>query len=340
MKARARKQQSWRLRLGRVLALAAVGVSLWGPAALALPSGGQIITQGAGTIGAAQNGVQTITQTADKMIINWKDFSIRNGETVQFNQKNAAAVALNRVTGGRASEIYGALKANGKIFLVNPKGILFGGGAEVNVGGIVASTLDITDTDFKNGTYKFSAKSGERPGEVIQQGKITVADGGYAALLGSLARNDGTIAVVTGGNANAVLAAGETITLQLGNNSLGVTVDKAFTDAQIANKRAIDLGNGALYLTAGAMNDLMNRVTCSGAVRAGKIVLQGGRVSLQTADLDQDGRKRQLLTTPEGAMPEVKIQSMAEAAHVGVVDVKHQPTAIQADGIDNKGIDW
>lgn len=97
------------------------------------PAGGQVIS-GAGSI--AHNGsTMKITQTTDKLGINWQNFSIAAGEKVQFIQPGAGSVALNRVLGNNASNIYGTLSANGKVFLVNPNGVFFVPGAQVNVGG-------------------------------------------------------------------------------------------------------------------------------------------------------------------------------------------------------------
>ena len=56
--------------------------------------------------------------------------------------------------------ILGNLSANGQVFLLNPNGVLFGAGAHVDVGGIVASTLGLSDGDFVAGRYTFSGNGG------------------------------------------------------------------------------------------------------------------------------------------------------------------------------------
>ena len=81
--------------------------------------------------------------------------------------------------GSNPSAIIGSLSANGQIFLVNPNGVLFAKGAQVNVGGLVASTLGITDADFMAGNYKFAGSSNHS-----QSGLIN-ADGSSVALLGA-----------------------------------------------------------------------------------------------------------------------------------------------------------
>ncbi len=111
-----------------------------------LPTGGNIVA-GSGSI--SQTGADmTINQTTAKMAVNWQSFSIGQGNSVTFQQPDASSVALNRVLGSDVSVIQGALRANGQVFLINPNGVLFTPTAQVNVGGLVASTLNITTDNF------------------------------------------------------------------------------------------------------------------------------------------------------------------------------------------------
>ena len=108
-------------------------------AALAAPQGGTVVA-GQATITQPTPTSQVINQTTNKAIIDWKSFSIASGEKVRFNQPSTTSVTLNRVTGYDPSYILGEMSSNGKIFLVNPYGVVFGAGARVDVGGLVAST--------------------------------------------------------------------------------------------------------------------------------------------------------------------------------------------------------
>src|SRR5580658_8540451 len=92
--------------------------------ALAAPSGGTVVSGGA--IIQQAGTTTTITQATNQAIINWQSFSIGANELVKFIQPNQVAVALNRVTGIDPSVLLGSLQANGRIFLVNPNGIVFG----------------------------------------------------------------------------------------------------------------------------------------------------------------------------------------------------------------------
>jgi len=146
----------------------------------ALPTGGRIAA-GAATITQSGNRLN-VNQASDRAILNWSTFNIGANAAVSFVQPNSGSVALNRVlTSAGASDIQGRLTANGQVFLVNPSGVLFGKGAQVDVGGLVASTLDISDTDFLGGRYVFSRAGAA--GSIINQGTLNAAQGGYIALL-------------------------------------------------------------------------------------------------------------------------------------------------------------
>ena len=135
-------KRNWRREaLRRIYAGFLAGALLLGgyTTALAAPEGGTVT---AGNASISQNGaLTTINQISQKTIINWNSFNIAKGETVRFNQPGISAIALNRVLGNNASAIYGTLSANGQVFLVNPNGVLFAQGAQVNVGGLAAGSI-------------------------------------------------------------------------------------------------------------------------------------------------------------------------------------------------------
>ena len=127
-----------------------------------LPTGGQVVS-GSGAISQPNAQQMIIDQSSNKLAINWQSFDIGAGKRVTFNQPGSEAIALNRVVGSDGSKIMGQLDANGRVFLVNPNGVLFGSGAQVQVGGLVASTLDIDPQDFERGHYRFRATARRRP---------------------------------------------------------------------------------------------------------------------------------------------------------------------------------
>lgn len=231
-------------------ALALTGSGLLAPLALAAPTGGQI-SAGAGSI--AQTGANTtITQSSQNLAINWQGFSIAADEAVRFNQPNATAIALNRVLGQDPSQILGSLSANGQVFILNPNGVLFGTGSQVNVGGLVASTLSLSDADFMAGKHTFS--NGGTAGAVANQGTLTAAQGGYIALLAPEVRNEGVISATLG---TALLAAGDKVTLTLNNGSLlAYSIDQGSLNALAENKQLIQADGGQVFMSAKAANAL------------------------------------------------------------------------------------
>lgn len=241
----------------------------------ALPAGG-VVKAGSASINNG-SGSTTITQTTQNAAVNWQSFNIGQTEAVRFVQPNNNSVALNRVMGSDPSSILGSLTANGKVFLVNPNGILFGKGAQVNVGGLVASTLNIADSDFMAGNYKFTGSGGS----VLNEGYIN-ADGGYVALLGASVGNEGVISARLG---TVALAAGNAITLDLaGDGLLNVTVNEGAVNALVQNGGLIQADGGQVLLTTQAAGSLLQSVVNNTGViqaqtienRNGTIMLMGG----------------------------------------------------------------
>ena len=178
------------VRRPRLSALAiAVQAALGLPAAWALPQGATVIH---GQVGIAQPVPGQMQVTAgDGAIINWQRFSIGPGELARFIQPTAQSAVLNRVTGGEVSQILGQLQANGRVFLINPQGIVVGSGARIDTNSFVASTLDITDADFLAGRLRTMA--GATAGGIRNEGLITAAPGGKVALIAPDIVNSGII---------------------------------------------------------------------------------------------------------------------------------------------------
>lgn len=182
----------------------AVLASLGNQSLFAAPTGASVVS---GTASIATSGsTMTITNTPNA-IINWANFGIAAGETVKFVQQSSASAVLNRVTGSDPSQILGALQSNGKVFLINPNGIMFGASARIDVNGLVASTLNMTDADFLNGRMRFDADRAI-PGSVVNAGQITMPTGGFVYLLAPNVENSGVITTPSG---EAILAAGNAV---------------------------------------------------------------------------------------------------------------------------------
>lgn len=240
-----------RAKLKQLCALLGAALVTHAQAQSVLPTGGNVVA-GSGSIATA-GATMTVTQSTARMAIDWQSFSIGAGNTVQFVQPSASAVALNRVIGSDVSVIQGALRANGQVFLINPNGVLFTPTAQVNTAGIVASTLNLSNSDFMAGNYRFAGSSSNA---IVNQGNITVAPGGTVAMVAARITNTGRIEAPQG---NVLLGAGSKVTLDLGG-PVKLEVEQGAIDALIRQGGAIKADGGLVYLTAKAAGDLASTV--------------------------------------------------------------------------------
>jgi filamentous hemagglutinin family protein len=182
--------------------LLATGLLLCTMPVWALPTGNELIA-GQATVSTPNAAQMQINQASQNAVINWQGFSIAPTETVNIQQPNAQAALLNRVVGQDASQIQGQLTANGQVYLVNPNGVIFGKTAQVDVGGLVASTHNIKDADFMAGKNHFTQDGAT--GIVENHGTINVPNGGVVALIGDSVTNTGTINTPKGTTALAAI---------------------------------------------------------------------------------------------------------------------------------------
>ena len=191
--------------------------------------GGSATVQGQGTANVVVN------QTSQNAIINWHTFNIGSGETTRINMPSSSSAELDRVTGGLGpSQILGSLSSNGKVFLVNPDGILFGMGARINVGSLLATTNNIANSDFMAGRYNFTIP-GNPNASIVNLGTITAQTGGFAALVAPGVRNTGTITAKLG---TIALASGNAFTLDIYGDNL-ITLGLKELD-RLAGDRCLD----------------------------------------------------------------------------------------------------
>ncbi len=265
-----------------------LGLPLICPLAQAAPTGGLVVS-GVGHIiqssvaGGAVN--TTITQGGSMLNLNWSGFNVAPDETVTFKQPSASAVAVNRIFDTNGAQIYGHLNANGQVYLIDPNGILFGKGAQVNVGGLVASTLDLTGSsgnslifgpvnDARAAGSPFGSKDG-----IDNQGAITAGRGGFVTLLGHTVRNEGRVTALLG---TVALAGGSAITLSFsGNQLVSVVVSHSQWNDLVRNGGVIQANGGQVILTAGARDALLaSAVNNSGIIEAQTVRGQAGHIQL------------------------------------------------------------
>ncbi|MDX2074727.1 MAG: MBG domain-containing protein [Alphaproteobacteria bacterium] len=280
------------LQTSTILTGAVLAMALSQPA-YALPAGGNVV---AGQAAIATSGTTTnITQATNRALIEWSNFDIGQNETANFIQPSSAAIALNRVVGATsASQINGALNANGNVIIVNSQGVMFGAGAAVNVGGLVATTADIDNNRFMNGDLTFD-KAGNPNAVVSNSGNINVADGGLALLVGPSVTNDGLIQANLG---KVQLASGDTFAVDMyGDGLLSVQASGDLTAQLVKNSGQIEANGGQVLLTAAAAQSAVESViNMDGLVQAnsigskgGKVVLSGAKTTLVAGKIDAKG---------------------------------------------------
>ncbi len=229
-------------------ALALAIAAAFAPIAVFANPAGPTVTNGSASFSSSGNTL-TIVNTPGT-IINWQQFNIGQNELTRFIQQSSQSTVLNRVTGLDPSQIFGTLQSNGKVFLINPNGIMFGPNAVIDVFGLVASNLNLSDADFLAGRFSFN---GGGAGAVVNQGAITTPVGGSVYLIGSSVTNQG---LITSPSGQVLLAAGQSVSLaDTGTPNLSVTLT--------AN------GNQAVNL--------------------GQITAQGGQIDIYGALIDQQG---------------------------------------------------
>mgnify|MGYP001809747629 CR=1 FL=1 len=268
-----------------------VGFMLGAGPARANPEDGRVVA-GQAVIERPGPGQVDIRQDSGRAVIDWQSFSIGPGEHTRFHQPGPDAITLNRVTGPNPSEIMGRLSANGQVWLVNPHGIFFGPTAQVDVGGLLATTHAIRADDFMAGRFAFEGRAGATA-MVENEGSITVRNAGLAAFVAPGVANRGTIDARLG---SVELASGRAFVVDLyGDQKINLAVD-AKTDAQpvghggtpakalVANSGTIFADAGRVRLSAASARGIVDRVIdMSGHVQArsvreenGEIVLSGG----------------------------------------------------------------
>ena len=272
-----------RRAFNKKLLLNAAAISLIAsPAALANPLGGAVTT-GSASIATSANKTN-VTQKSEDVVIDWSSFNIGSGQTTQFLQPNAQAIAVNRVGGANVSQILGTLDANGRVVLINGNGVLFGKGAQVNVGSLIATSTDGSDSDVLSGRF---SQAGKQTAHIVNQGEITAVSGGMVALVAPNVTNTGAVNAKLG---TVALGAANKFTVDFAGDGL-----VSFAAQGDVNARASAINSGLLSganvsMTAHAANGIATGiVNMSGVIAAegaqnvgGTIYLNAGNGALTT----------------------------------------------------------
>ena len=301
----------------------AICVGLSG-AALALPQGGKVVS-GNATIGKPDPNTEVIKQTTDKAIIDWLSFSIGAGEKVRFYQPSTTSVTLNRVTGYDPSSILGQMSSNGRIFLINPNGVVFGAGARIDVGGIVVSTLSLANNDFLASRYSLTSIDPDAPaqrGAIRNEGTIS-APGGIVVLAGPNVSNTGTI-IANGGRVGLVAANAVSVDVE-GDGLLFFQTSASEAKNRLEQLGRIQADGGTIEMRAAARGAFADTVlNMAGVVQAKTIGTREGRIVIDGGDSG--------ITSVSG---QIDATGLARAEHGGAVTVTGERVAL----VDGAGID-
>ncbi|MGZ5619614.1 MAG: MBG domain-containing protein [Methylobacter sp.] len=291
--------------LRRALNLAILAV-LYPSVSYANPDGAQIVS-GQVSINTAIPGVTAITNSPNA-IINWQNFSIAQNELTQFIQQNGQSAILNRIIGQHPSEILGQLSSNGKVFLINPNGIVFGPGSTVDTQGLIVSSLNLSDQDFLSGNYHFMAGSGA--GNILNEGIIRAGKDGNIVLIAPQIENNGIIKSEGG---SITLAAGQELTI--------TNLDDPDIRFQIQAPADNALNLGKLLTEGGAVNVFAGTIKHSGEINADSI------------DMDAQGNIRlvaqQDITIASGS----KISANSTQGDAGTIHIESKAGTTLAQGL-------
>jgi len=264
--------------------------------AIANPTGPSVVS---GQASFSSQGKQLTVTNTPGSIINWQGFSVGVGETTRFVQQSAQSAVLNRVVGADPSSILGTLQSNGRIVLVNPNGIMFGAGAIIDVAGMIASTLNITNADFLAGRMRFGDTPGA--GVITNAGEIRTPLGGKVVLIAPQGvENSGVIHAPKG---EVILAAGKTVELADSLNP-EVRVEVSAPEARAINIGRIVAESGKVGIYGGIVANhgvvsadsavvgengrILFRSTKETTIGAGSVVSASGK-SGGTVEIDSNG---------------------------------------------------
>ena len=272
---------------------------LIGPA-FALPAG-EVVVGGSVTVNRPTVDSLTVNQGTARAAINWQSFGIGTGQSVTFVQPSATSVILNRVVGNDSSAIYGSLKANGQVFLLNSNGVYFSPTASVDTGALVASSLAMSTADFMSGRMLFTAPQGMTPGSVVNQGTIISAANGYVMLAAPRVSNEGVISAPGG---SVGLVAGSRVLMdRAGDGLMRFSVDAGAVGAIVSNSGVISADGGRVMLAASALDGALTTVVNqTGLIKANSVGKQGGVITLRAigGDAVVDGGRMEANGTGDG----------------------------------------
>ncbi len=266
----------------------------------------------------------TVHQDQAKAVINWKSFDIGENAWTHFDQQGHKDwAALNRIHDLNPSRILGKLTADGKIYLINQNGILFGPKSQVTVQSLTATTLNTLDDDFLAGLNRFKAQDYLGAGAqaasnpaVVNEGKISVDQLGAVFLMGQSVTNSGSIDAPVG---QIGLAAGSQVDLLTDSSG-----NRAAKMVKVTGDlgQAVNTETGSLTSDTGLVGMYGREVHQDGQIRATTAIKKRGEIELFATDL---------IRTGAGSVTATPVSESTETAHESFV---YQAGNIWLSGLD------
>ncbi len=295
------------------------------------------------TINGQQYTTMTINQTSQRAVWEASDFSVPAAHAFVNNYTGTATTAaatdtLINVTGGSASNIYGPVVANNRLWLVNQAGIYVGSGGSVSAASVLLSARKVAPSEEANGSYTTFMDSSKAPALTLSMegasandfgvGYVTIDTGGSVTATGGIVvvapnyiGNQGTVRSTNGGNIS--LLAGDEAVVQLGSSGF------------------IELG----ALTSGASgnnNNLVRSIDNGGTVEAdeGKVQLIGAGAGNDTLFLTMGPQQTSVSVAGIRNRSTGTIRARSQDGHSSVLlqTIGDQGLIDQAGTVDANGI--
>jgi filamentous hemagglutinin family protein len=264
----------------------------WPTIVFALPSGGQIVS-GTGTIVETSATQLDINQNSSQLIATFQNFNTAANETVNVNQNHTSDTFLAKVLGTDPTLFFGKLNAKGQVFITNGSGVFFGPGSQIDVHGLVATTMDISNQDFIDRNYRFTQNLENPLSSVINEGVISATS--YVGLLAPAVENRGTIVTASLGSID--LASGTAATMDFTGDGLiqfevtqavsGTVLDKDGNELEdrVSNTGLLHADGGQIRMSAKDAGDVIRHVVnMEGMIKANSVVEKNGKVFLMGGD--------------------------------------------------------
>ena len=242
-------------------------------------------------VNVAANGNSLTFTTPDKAVLTWQAFgsgidTIGASDVLNYVLPSKNASVLNIVAGSASTTIDGSITSNGNVFVLNPNGLLVGGGARIEVNKLYLSTTD---------NPAFASFLFQQEGRLPSQAGLGTTPAG-----GTLVNN------------GAIISVGENITIASKNVVIGGAVIQGTLN--ISADGNVNVGStGLAYINGDLVVNNLNGATTLGStgnntIISGNTIVTGTVNSTFTA-LSSGTVQSKNLTVTGGAITSDKVST-------------------------------